>query len=479
MLPVLRIKRSRSRRCPTKAARKDYPHEFLVREELLEVVKQERLACADGEPQWVISMDWPCAGVEHEPQDDADDAGGPADVPATPSSPRAAVKEEPVEAVDAWDDVWDDPSPATTPLAVEATARAAAPTTLSTARVPDVWAEAAELPGRRGARAARLTKPAPRRVKAARLALEAARLAKEAARLDVGSAGPAEVAAELDQLAAKLDQEAAWLDEEVARLDHEAGGVTDQEFARLDQEVARLGREAGGVTTGASRECICGSRSAERPGSAACPAHPYRCDCGRRFHAWDNLRKHLRGFHSATRSEVKAVHEKYKKPRPLKVKTAKKEKVRKVRAATSKRGGPGRMYKCGVCGMSLTFSDLRRHVASHARPFPCDKCDRSFTSQDNLQRHKHGVHSTVRYVCDVCAVEAKTLGRLNRHKEVVHGARRFGCGVCQRMFASASNLRQHSVTHTGERPFACRHCGDTFRFNAARNVHERDAHPSP
>lgn len=75
--------------------------------------------------------------------------------------------------------------------------------------------------------------------------------------------------------------------------------------------------------------------------------------------------------------------------------------------------------------------------------YACDQCDKMFSKQSSLARHKYE-HS---------------------------GARPFRCEVCPKAFKHKHHLTEHRRLHSGEKPFQCKKCGKRFSHSGSYSQH--------
>ncbi|XP_050407023.1 zinc finger protein 1 isoform X2 [Patella vulgata] len=75
--------------------------------------------------------------------------------------------------------------------------------------------------------------------------------------------------------------------------------------------------------------------------------------------------------------------------------------------------------------------------------YACDQCDKLFSKQSSLARHKYE-HS---------------------------GARPFTCDVCPKSFKHKHHLTEHKRLHSGEKPFKCKKCNKRFSHSGSYSQH--------
>ncbi|CAG9574897.1 unnamed protein product [Danaus chrysippus] len=172
-----------------------------------------------------------------------------------------------------------------------------------------------------------------------------------------------------------------------------------------------------------------------------------------------------------------------------------------------------RNYCCKKCGAGyITIAALRKHGKTHYQGhFPCDFCDKSYTSLTKKRNHEKGVHTggwlrnkcphcpeifvsyydrsehlvkvhneaPVVYPCNACNKTYKKKFELNRHIKHHHLQQRsFLCDKCNAKFFSKRGLVDHMTRHTGSEMCSCDVCGKAFsRIRTLREhmrTHEDD-----
>ncbi|KAI8427103.1 hypothetical protein MSG28_014731 [Choristoneura fumiferana] len=195
-----------------------------------------------------------------------------------------------------------------------------------------------------------------------------------------------------------------------------------------------------------------------------------------------------------------------------------------------------RNYCCNKCGIGyITIAALRKHYKTHDQGnFPCEFCDKSYTSFTKKRNHEKGVHqggwlrnkcphcpeifvsyydrsehlvqvhneTPIVYPCNACNKTYKKKFELNRHIKHHHlqqksflcdkcnakffskrglvdhmsrhaGGEVYTCDVCSKTFARARTLKEHIRIHEDDKRFQCEVCKKTFMQKCSLKSHMR------
>lgn len=140
-----------------------------------------------------------------------------------------------------------------------------------------------------------------------------------------------------------------------------------------------------------------------------------------------------------------------------------------------------RSYICHLCGKVLLTQDtLHRHLRRHAgiKLFPCEFCEREFVERSCLEKHCKRKHDprveriqcvlckrsvidiekhmamhrgeTKRYPCDMCDKSYTENNLLNRHKQQKHYGVTYDCVLCGKKYVKKNSLTKHNFTKHGD-----------------------------
>ncbi|XP_058832481.1 zinc finger protein 62-like isoform X2 [Topomyia yanbarensis] len=163
---------------------------------------------------------------------------------------------------------------------------------------------------------------------------------------------------------------------------------------------------------------------------------------------------------------------------------------------------------CGICEQEFPYkSTCRTHIiVKHdpTKPFKCDVCHFTLTTELRLIRHKattHGVgvfkidevapeesQGDSIFSCKICSKEFNSIVRLKRHKNVhVAYNRPFKCEICLYRFPNRAQFTQHLKTHqekadeaepgSEQDDWKCEHCEEKLPGKRALTMHTRRFHP--
>ncbi|XP_018324383.1 zinc finger protein OZF-like isoform X2 [Agrilus planipennis] len=113
--------------------------------------------------------------------------------------------------------------------------------------------------------------------------------------------------------------------------------------------------------------------------------------------------------------------------------------------------------------------------------FKCQVCGYKFSKSSNLVRHTTVHNNVLDYRCRVCGKRFRLETALTRHINHYHlGIKKFICDTCGSKFAYKYSLEEHKTVHLDYRPFVCDVCGKTFKNNGTLKRHKiihSDAYP--
>ena len=86
--------------------------------------------------------------------------------------------------------------------------------------------------------------------------------------------------------------------------------------------------------------------------------------------------------------------------------------------------GEARSFQCKVCKKTYKHaSTLTKHTNSHGVNYPCNKCNKKYTYQDQLKRHKalkHEEGHIKMHHCEYCAYKSFRADVLRNHMSAKH-----------------------------------------------------------
>ena len=80
---------------------------------------------------------------------------------------------------------------------------------------------------------------------------------------------------------------------------------------------------------------------------------------------------------------------------------------------------------------------------NEAGQFPCNRCEKLYTSRPNLSRHIQSAHEGIKFPCNDCGYKATIRQDLIRHIQSVHEGIKFPCDLCDYKATQKSYLVTH------------------------------------
>ena len=122
----------------------------------------------------------------------------------------------------------------------------------------------------------------------------------------------------------------------------------------------------------------------------------------------------------------------------------------------------------------LPQHELSQYEPQHGKqPFACKVCDKNFTSNASLKRHKTIHTGDKPYACQFCNKTFRLKQHVKVHERYHTGEKPFNCKICNKGFADYSNKKDHELKHTYERPLSCNICDKTFKESKTLRRHVR------
>ncbi|XP_065337286.1 zinc finger protein 1 isoform X3 [Cloeon dipterum] len=92
---------------------------------------------------------------------------------------------------------------------------------------------------------------------------------------------------------------------------------------------------------------------------------------------------------------------------------------------------------------TITPLKLGQGAQEEEGQFNCDQCDKSFSKQSSLARHKYEHSGQRPHKCDVCSKAFKHKHHLTEHKRLHSGEKPFQCSKCLKRFSHSGSYSQH------------------------------------
>ncbi|CRK93016.1 CLUMA_CG006469, isoform A [Clunio marinus] len=117
-----------------------------------------------------------------------------------------------------------------------------------------------------------------------------------------------------------------------------------------------------------------------------------------------------------------------------------------------------RIHQCSICEKAFfSAENLKKHVESHgAKVMPCEFCGKLFSCMNNLRTHLY-YHSEPKFICDFpnCDKKFYMRKRLRAHVKTHNGQKDFGCTFCEKSYFSQNDLNRHLFSIHQKMRFFC------------------------
>ena len=113
---------------------------------------------------------------------------------------------------------------------------------------------------------------------------------------------------------------------------------------------------------------------------------------------------------------------------------------------------------------------LETGEATKGDKFPCDECERKFSSRVSLKRHSQIHTGQFNHFCKICRNGFNESSHFKIHMRS-HEGLKYNCSQCPKSFVSKQNLMFHMSEHTGEYKFSCDKCGKGYNVRATFEKH--------
>ncbi|RZF46594.1 hypothetical protein LSTR_LSTR002926 [Laodelphax striatellus] len=140
----------------------------------------------------------------------------------------------------------------------------------------------------------------------------------------------------------------------------------------------------------------------------------------------------------------------------------------------------GATWICEICGCKLGKHSARKHYMTHSfkeKKFTCDICKMNFLHRWSLVNHMQS-HSDIRpFVCEICSKTFKRSDHLREHQLNKHQIGKskpndFKCDVCNRYFTSETYLIRHKRLHSTGMSYECQVCKGRFPTEHSLKMHQ-------
>lgn len=110
-------------------------------------------------------------------------------------------------------------------------------------------------------------------------------------------------------------------------------------------------------------------------------------------------------------------------------------------------------------------------------PYKCPVCNKEyFGGQKKFREHMKLHTGELNFACEICGKRFVSSNRLQYHIKNVHGDAKYKCDVCGKDFKAKVNYQRHILVHTKDKPFKCHICDFACNTSGNLTVHVRGVH---
>ncbi|KAK9422293.1 putative C2H2-type domain-containing protein [Seiridium unicorne] len=138
----------------------------------------------------------------------------------------------------------------------------------------------------------------------------------------------------------------------------------------------------------------------------------------------------------------------------------------------------GKKSTCKICGKKFSGRNLRRHIliAHEGTKWSCETCRRDFKSKVDLQSHVQSVQEGNRVSCEICGKDYQGSHSLERHIGTVHEGVKYLCEICGKESTRPSQVTIHVQSAHEAKKWPCEICGENFSRQSYRQRHIKTIH---
>ena len=118
----------------------------------------------------------------------------------------------------------------------------------------------------------------------------------------------------------------------------------------------------------------------------------------------------------------------------------------------------------------------RTEVVSVDAKFPCQDCERTFSSRPGLWHHTKTKHEGVKYACNDCDQQFTQQGSLTVHIQSKHEGVKYACNQCNQQYSEQGSLTKHIQSRHDGVKYVCNQCDKQYREQGNLTRHIQSAH---
>ena len=108
---------------------------------------------------------------------------------------------------------------------------------------------------------------------------------------------------------------------------------------------------------------------------------------------------------------------------------------------------------------NYTIKNQNSPTSKQSRDYFCTECPFTTHNKDYLKKHKHNIHSGIKYQCKHCKKEFSQKPTLKNHIDGIHKGIKFACSYCSEEFPLKLKLKRHIASKHSGKNYTCDFCG--------------------
>lgn len=134
--------------------------------------------------------------------------------------------------------------------------------------------------------------------------------------------------------------------------------------------------------------------------------------------------------------------------------------VKSQTTSSPNKASPSFKLPAGIPELDKRFPIVRlKPIFAPAAGYQCELCNQNFTNVSHLMKHKQLHEEESSFICEICGKHLTSQADFTEHQRVHEPS--FPCNMCDRSFTTSHNLKRHKLLHVKDGR-KCSRCGVLF-----------------